>query len=119
MAPRKTTAATPPTPAAPRKPRKSSTLRVVAPGEPAPKPAAKKKPLTLEQAVELGDYREILRAQRRSIVDDIGNEKGPALAALHRQLSLISKEIEALDARAAQDAEGSSVATPDDEWEAV
>jgi len=45
------------------------------------------------------------------------NEKGPAKAALHRQLSLISKEIEALE-MASTDSEGSVVAsTDDDAWD--
>lgn len=69
-------------------------LRPVAPDEGPPAP---KVPLTLAEAVEGGDYLEILRAQRRDIVASLQAEKGPALAALHRQLALLSKEIEALE----------------------
>lgn len=69
-----------------------SHVRVVAPDE---RPPVKLK--TLAEAVEGGDYLEILLAQRREIVTSLPNEKGPAKAALHRQLSLISKEIVSLE----------------------
>lgn len=91
-------------------------LRAVAEGEPAPR---RKRPLSLIQAIELGDPREILLAQRREIAGRLPNESGPAAAALHRQLTLISKEIEAIDARTAEDGDGGRGATPDDAWEAV
>ena len=87
-----------------------ASLRAVKPGEVAPEP---KKPLSLIEAVELGDYLEILRAQRRDIADSLPDEKGPAKAALHRQLSVIAKEIETLEAREQQ--EGSRNATVSDE----
>jgi hypothetical protein len=77
-------------------------------------------PLTLSQAVEKGDYLEILRAQRREIVTSLPDERGPAKAALHRQLAMISKEIQALEAKQAQaaeeDAEG--VVVEDEAWDA-
>lgn len=88
-------------------------LTVVAPGESSPVPA---KPKTLAEAVETGDYREILLAQRREIVASLPGEKGPAKAALHRQLSLISKEIESIAIAAAMD--GSVVSDAADEaWD--
>lgn len=62
--------------------------------------------LTLAEAIESGDYLQILLAQRREIAADLPDEKGPAKAALHRQLSLLSKEIEALQRGGAEDAEG-------------
>jgi hypothetical protein len=65
---------------------------------PAGATAKKQKPMTLIEAVEKGDYLEILRAQRRDIADSLPDEKGPAKAALHRQLSIIAKEIEGLEA---------------------
>lgn len=70
-------------------------LRAVEKGEKAPP----KKRLTLVEAVEAGDYLEILRAQRRDIAASLPDEKGPAKAALHRQLSVIAKEIELLESR--------------------
>ncbi|MGC5249456.1 hypothetical protein ACPXB3_21330 [Gordonia sp. DT219] len=76
-----------------------SHVRVVAPDEAAPAPP---KILSLNEAIERGDYLEILRAQRRDIVSSLPDEKGPAKAALHRQLALISKEIQSLEAKQAQ-----------------
>lgn len=62
------------------------------------------KPLTLAEAIESGTYLEILRAQRRQMVADVKDATGPALAALHRQIALHSKEIAALDVAAQQEA---------------
>lgn len=81
---------------------RKSPLRVVAPDE-VPDPV---KILSLAEAIESGDYLQILLAQRREIAGDLPNEKGPAKAALHRQLSLLSKEIEALQRGGGEDAEG-------------
>lgn len=64
------------------------------------KPPAPEKPKTLSEAVESGTYLEILEAQRRQMVDDLKTTTGPALAALHRQIALHSKEIAALQAAA-------------------
>lgn len=80
----------------PRKP----ALRAVSPDEKRPRL------LTLDEAIESGDYLQILMAQRRDIVAGLPDEKGPARAALHRQLSLLSKEIEALLSKSAEDTEG-------------
>ena len=75
------------------------------------------KPKTLLEAIESGDYREILLAQRREIAASLPDEKGPAKAALHRQLALISKELETL-AAAQQDGPESVVAdTTDEAWD--
>lgn len=74
-------------------------LRAVAPDEVAPR----KK--TLAEAIDGGDYLEILIAQRRDIALSIPEERGPAKAALHRQLSLVSKEIEALRTKDGENAE--------------
>lgn len=72
----------------------AASLRAVGPDDP-----VSPVPLTLSEAVESGDYLAILRAQRRDIVRSLPDEKGPAKAALHRQLSVISKEIEMLESR--------------------
>ena len=77
-------------------------LRAVDPGE-SPEPP---KILSLSEAIESGDYLQILLAQRREIADSLPDEKGPAKAALHRQLSIISKEIEGLQRGEEEDAEG-------------
>lgn len=88
-------------------------LRAVAPDE-EPVPA---KPLTLAEAVETGDHYQILVAQRRQIVVDMRDANGPAKAALHRQLSLLSKEIAAIDATDDDDEIGHAAKTPDDDWD--
>ncbi len=84
------------------------TLRAVSADE---KPRA---PKTLGEAVASGTYLEILQAQQREIASTVGEERGPAKAALHRQLALLSKEIEALlmvaSQEAAEDAEVSDEA---------
>ena len=84
-----------------------SALRAVKPGE------KRARPKSLAQAIESGDYREILEAQRREIAKSLPEERGPAKAALHRQLSLISKELQTI---AAADLRGekSVVADTDD-----
>lgn len=86
-------------------------VRVVSPDE---RPVKKK---SLSEAVEGGDYLEILLAQRREIVVSLPDEKGPAKAALHRQLSLISKEIEALRMASVDDEHSVVVNTGDDDWD--
>lgn len=62
--------------------------------------------MSLEDAVADGDFLQILLATRRGIVADIPDAQGPAKAALYRQLTLLSKEIEALLAKDAEDSEG-------------
>ena len=62
--------------------------------------------MSLAEAIESGDYLQILLAQRREIATSLPDEKGPAKAALHRQLSIISKEIEGLQRGEEDDAEG-------------
>lgn len=88
-------------------------LRAVEPGE---KKADPPKVLTLVEAIELGDYLEILRAQRRDIGMSLPEEKGPAKAALHRQLSLIAKEIEALELQKQEEAEEAEL-VGDEAWD--
>lgn len=93
---------------------KSRPLRAVKASD-APPPAPK--PLTLEQAVETGDYLKILVAQRREIAQAIPEEKGPAKAALHRQLSIIAKEIEAMEDKAKQEAIENGDPVEDEAWD--
>src|SRR5690606_18512200 len=81
---------------------RKSALRAVSPADvPVPQKVS-----TLAEAIEAGDYLEILLAQRREIASSLPDEKGPAKAALHRQLSMISKEIEQLQSRDADEGEG-------------
>lgn len=92
---------------------KKPPLRALDANEAPPRP-----PLTLNEAIELGSYLEILRAQRREVVDALPSEKGPALAALHRQLSLLSKEIASLELKDADDTEGGAD-VDDEEFDAA
>lgn len=78
-------------------------LRAVAADEKPKKPA---RPMTLEEAVESGNYLEILLAQRREMVAALPGLSGPAVPAQHRQLSAISKDIAALQVKDAEDTEG-------------
>lgn len=81
-------------------------LRAVAPDEkPEPKPA---RPKTLAEAVDGENYLDILIAQRREMVRDVRDERGPAKAALHRQIALHSKEIAALQAAAKEEVDESA-----------
>jgi hypothetical protein len=74
------------------------------------------KPKSLSEAVESGTYLEILEAQQREIATKVRDEKGPAAAALHRHLSLLSKEIAEL--RMTEDEDHSVVVNADDEvWD--
>ena len=50
--------------------------------------------------------KDIQVAQRAEMVAALPDTKGPALAALHRQISLTSKEIESLMSRDGDEAEG-------------
>jgi len=95
-------------------PKQRAALRAVKATD-APPPAPK--PLTLEQAVETGDYLQILVAQRREIAQAIPEEKGPAKAALHRQLSIIAKEIEAMEDKAKKEAIEHGDPTEDESWD--
>lgn len=74
-----------------RRPSKTP-LRAVAPDE--KPPARRRRPMTLEEAVESGDHFEIKLAQQRAIVLALKTATGPAEASLHRQLSLVSEEVE-------------------------
>ena len=95
-------------------PKQRTTLRAVKATD-APPPAPRQ--LTLEQAVETGDYLQILVAQRREIAQAIPEEKGPAKAALHRQLSIIAKEIEAMEDKAKQEAIEHGDPAEDESWD--
>lgn len=90
-------------------------LRVAAPGE---KPQAKVRALSIIEAAEAGDPRALLVAMRGRVAKTVEDPNCPPrdLAALTRRLQEISREIEAIDARAKQEAdEGGHV--PDEAWD--
>lgn len=90
-------------------------LRAVAPGEKAPR----KRRLSITEAADAGDHRELLVAMRERVAKTVQDPNCPPrdLAALTRRLQEIAREIEAIDARAAEEAmEGGDI--PDADWDA-
>ena len=115
--PRKTAAKTPRKTAA-RKP-----LRAVAADEKPPEPEQPAKPMTLAEAIESGTYLDILIAQRRQVVEDIPKATAAPLAALHRTLRELSREIAQLEEierqKGGEDAEAAAAAgVADEPWDA-
>lgn len=93
---------------APRKP-----LRAVAPDE---KPQSR--PKTITQAADSGTTRELLVAMRARIAKAVEDANTPArdLAALTKRLVEVVRDIEAIDAREQQEADGAGV--PDEAFDA-
>jgi transposase len=93
----------------PRKP-----LRAVADGETAPKTP----PKTVTQAADTGTTRELLVAMRARIAKAVEDPNTPArdLAALTKRLVEVVRDIEAIDARAHEEAK-ESAATADEAWD--
>lgn len=91
-------------------------LRAVSPTERAPR-----KKLTVVQAAALNDHRELLIALKARIAQILQDPHVPAVAAaaLSRQLSLISKELDVMDADPSEDAVAVAAGTPDEGWSAV
>jgi hypothetical protein len=101
--------------AAPRK----SPLRAVSPDEkPAPKMSARAK--TVTQAATGGTTRELLVAMRDRTAVAVEDPNTPArdLAALTKRLMEIVREIEALDARTAEEAKDDAAEVEDGEFDA-
>ena len=94
-------------------------LRAVQPGEKAPR--KRKRKLTVTQAAKSDNHRDLLAALRDRIAATIEspNTHPVALAALSRQLVLISKELVVLDMVSGEDAVTVAAGTPDEGWTAV
>jgi hypothetical protein len=90
-------------------------LRVVEPGESGGKP----KVLSVAEAAALNDHRELLVALRSRIAAAVQSPltNVVALAALDRQLVLISKELSVIDARPDDDLVGQAARVPDEAWD--
>lgn len=91
-------------------------LRAVSPDE---KPATRKAPATVAEAVASGTRRDELvtmRARIAKAIDD-PNIRGADLAALSRRLMEISRDLEAID-KAAEEEQRDGSATPDEEFDA-
>jgi hypothetical protein len=94
-----------------------SKLRAVSPDE---KPPTRKQFLSVLDAVADGEQRDQLVAMRTRVAKAIDdpNIRGADLAALTRRLLEIGRELEALDAKAAEEDEDADV-IPDAAWDAV
>ena len=90
-------------------------LQVVKPDAPRPRRQVKRA-MTVTKAAKDGSTRDLLVAMRDRVAKDVENPNTPArdLAALTRRLMEITKEIDAIDARAAEEA-GEDGDLPDDE----
>ena len=79
-------------------------LRPVAPGETAPAPV---KPKTVSEAADHGTTRELMVAMRTRIAKAVEDPNTPAreLAALTKRLVEVVRDIEAIDARAVEEAD--------------
>jgi hypothetical protein len=73
------------------------------------------------QAAKGDSHRELLAALRSRIAETIQNPNvhPVALAALSRQLVLISKELSVMDAVGSEDGIALAAGTPDEDWSAV
>lgn len=91
-------------------------LRAVQPGE---TPAPKKKQ-TVEQAATSGTHRDLLVAMRDRIAQAVSSPDCPPrdLAALTRRLQDVAKEIEAIDARVADEGGGAGDGAVDTAFDA-
>lgn len=85
-------------------------LRAVAPGEKPPRRRTKPAPKSVTQAAADGTTRELLVATRTRIATAVENPNTPArdLAALTKRLFEVVRDIEAIDARAEQEANASA-----------
>lgn len=91
-------------------------LRAVSAGEEAPK----KRLLSITEAADGGDQRDLLVALRARIAKTVEDPNCPPrdLAALSRRLQEINREVEAIDAKVRQEASEDASAHDDEEWDA-
>lgn len=91
---------------------RKSPLRVAEPGE----KAAPAKPKSVTEAAKDGSHRELLVAMRNRIAEAVESQMTPArdLAALTKRLADVAREIEAIEAREAEEV-GDSARTATDE----
>jgi len=83
--------------------------------------AAQKPVMSVEEAAATGDQRDLLLALRKRVATTVNDPNCPPrdLAALSRRLQELGREIEALDAKAKQEAaESGDNRTPDEDWNA-
>lgn len=85
--------------------RKSSTLTLVS-ADTEPLPKTQRKIMSVTKAASEGSHKDLLEAMRDRVAKTVEDVNTPArdLAALSRRLMEITKEIEAIEAAAAQEA---------------
>lgn len=98
---------------------RKTALRAVAPDE-APAPEAPETPKTVGQAASTGNMRDLLVAMRDRVAKDVENANTPArdLAALTKRLMEIVRDIEAIDARNAQEDDENAAEVEDGDFDA-
>jgi hypothetical protein len=73
---------------------------------------------SLLDAIERGTYEDVLVWQRKNAVKALSTLAGPALAAMHRQIASLSKEIESIRAAKTEGTDiGEAAALPDEEYD--
>ncbi len=99
-------------------PRKTP-LRAVGKDETPPE-TPKSKPMTVTKSASEGSTRDLLVSMRDRVAKDVENENTPArdLAALTKRLMEIVRDIEAIDARAQQEASEDAAEVEDGEFDA-
>ncbi len=82
--------------------------------------APPKAPSTVTQAAKQGSTRDLLVTMRDRVAKDVENENTPArdLAALTKRLMEIVRDIEAIDARASQEASDHAAEVSDGDFDA-
>ena len=93
----------------------SRKLRAVEPSE------KSQRKLSVVEAAALNDHREMLLALKARIARSVesASVSPVALAALTRQMVLISKELSVLDSASEDDPVGVAARTPDEAWSAI
>ena len=90
-------------------------LRAVKPDE---QPTPPVKITSLTDAIEHGTYEDVLVWQRKEAVRSLPGLQGPAVAAMHRQIASLSKDIEAIRAAKTEGTDiGSAIATLDEAFD--
>ena len=94
---------------------RKSPLRAIRPDE-----APKLSPRTIEEASVAGSALDELKLTRARIARTLDDPNCPPrdLASLSKRLMEIGREVEAIEAKARQEADEDGDATPDEEWDA-
>ena len=73
---------------------------------------------SLADAIERGSHEDVLVWQRKDMVQALPALAGPAFAATHRQIAVLTKEIETLRAARTEGTDiGDAIEAPDEEFD--